>query len=369
MFEIFSPTIHVAAVRGEGFVDFLILIAILLTMMMPILAIPYIFMKLGSLAAKVQGAVNSVGRSAKNSATRAGKGLAKDQYKNSGFAQARNMRKEARGIERRRRALNGEGIGGKLFNAESSLSGRLPRTAGQKAGDKLMRERIEAVQRKESDERIANAHRNLTPHAALKLAGGTPPVPLNAADDAAIKYMNESGITADSELSARALGSYLHKTGFMTADVNKKLIDSVGPAGTPQANLARAKLNDVLNAEAQAGNQHHLGYGSVDANGNFQIAGQKAKGGSTADGIREIIQSKGIAAMPKEMYSDPDLHVDVATAVQQLYFDKNTEDQFMRGTLNLSKGKEVQGIADMLGMPVEQFEAQRQAYADKYKGG
>lgn len=350
-----------------AFVAFWVLIGMFIVLMLPVLAIPYIFVKMGSIAGKVQGKLNSWGRGARNTAMGSAKRAAKDQYKNSGFAQARQMRKESRGIERRRRALNGEGIGGALFNAEGKLAGRIPRTAGQAAGDRLMRERIEAVQRKERDERIANAQSNLTPNAALSLSGGTPVSPLNAADDAAIKYMHDSGIAAEPELRSRALGTFLNQNGFMTADVNKKLVESAGDASTEEGRLARAKVNDALNIEASKGGQYQYSYNSVDAAGNFKIAGQK--GTTVHEGIRGIIMSKGIAAMPKELYADKAIEADVQSAIQDLYTDPNTVDQFMRGTLSLSKGKEVEGVAKMLGMNVVDFEAERQKYADKYKGG
>lgn len=57
--------------------DLLILTGMLFVLMLPILAIPYIFIKLGSVAGRVQGMMNNVGRNARRSAT----GYAKDEAK------------------------------------------------------------------------------------------------------------------------------------------------------------------------------------------------------------------------------------------------------------------------------------------------
>lgn len=358
----------------QPFIAGIIFIGMIVALMLPILAIPYIFIKMGSAAAKLQSMGNNMVKRNMRKGANAGMRAGKDAYKQSGFKQARDMRKDSRRVASRQRALRGEGLSGALFKAEGAMAGRIPRTPGQVAGDRIMSEKVEEAQRKMREERIANAQSNLTPNAALHLSGGTPISPFNAADHAAVRYMQESGITAEPELASRALGSYLNQTGFMTADVNQRLVEGAGLASTDEGRLARAKVNDALNAEASKAGQHQYSYNSVDAAGNFEFAGQKidrklpVAEQTTANGIKNIIQSKGIAALPKELYSDDSIAPHVKTAIQELYTDAATQDQFMRGTLSLSKGKEVAGISKMLGMDVADFEAERQKYAEKYRG-
>lgn len=79
--DIASPltflAINITEELVNQFVAFWVLIGMFTVLMLPVIAIPYIFVKMGSVAGKVQGKLNSMGRSARGSATGAAKREAK----------------------------------------------------------------------------------------------------------------------------------------------------------------------------------------------------------------------------------------------------------------------------------------------------
>jgi len=178
----------------QVFVNFFIAIGMFVVLFLPLLLIPYIFIKLGSTAGKVQAKMNSMGRKGVRSGTKRGK----QAYNDSGFGQARQLRRDARKSERRKRTLEGKGLGGKLFQAEGAINSRIPRTAGQRAGDIAMTESIQAQQQKLEDARTATLKQAVTKRAGLNYAPliGQMQAGENAAAFAA-RYHSETGESLD----------------------------------------------------------------------------------------------------------------------------------------------------------------------------
>lgn len=348
---------------SEG--DIALKVAALIIQALPLFAMPFLFKVAGGVLGKIQAVTQGV----TNKAGKASGGFVKKRYENSGFGQAAAMRKKTKETVRQRRGLTGRGVRGALFNARQSIGAVTPR---QGEVNQLMQEQVSSARRGLDNERVKNADEMLTPFAALSLAGSTDPKHdynnLNASDKAAVDYMRSNGLDKG-ELGARSVGTYLNKTGFMTPDLNKKLVDMAGPAGTKEGNLARSTVNDQLNAAAMASGQYHLAYNKVDKNGNFQLMGQKS-GASDVDRLKDIIAAKGLSSLSKEAYArgagDFNEGGKYDAAFQDLYNNPATNESFMKSTLAISEEKKLQGLADALGMTRQNFELQRQAAAKKY---
>lgn len=149
----------------EPFITMMIFMGMIIALMLPIIAIPYIFIKLGSVAGILQAKGNSM---AKN--------FAKDRYKRSALGREAAARKQSRDAAAQRRWIEGRGVGGKLAQGRRRVSGmgtagplgKLRPTAA--AGNLALTEQLQEQQQKLEDARTATLKQAVVKNAGLPYA-------------------------------------------------------------------------------------------------------------------------------------------------------------------------------------------------------
>lgn len=135
----------------------------------------------------------------------------------------------------------------------------------------------------------------------------------NAQSMGSLQYATENGLMDKNNFGgARALADSLHSYGNMTEAAARSIV------GTGRSTNDKAKINEILNGEAQKAGQSYLGYNSVDQSGNFVPGGARAELGPGREKeavVKHVIDSKGLGGITKEMAGDSAWKVEVGTQV------------------------------------------------------
>lgn len=299
-------------------------------------------------------------------------------YENS---RARKMHKEARErskqkafLERQRRLMEDPGRRGQWYRRS------IRRTLGKGAAGELSESLYKAGKGLES-ERIQQLDSRLTRGAAIALASGDNfdektgivtdratgrmTAKLDTEDMAAVRYARATGAMTTTA-GAKAVGSKLHALGDMTIDMNQRLIDMGHSA------QEKSEINNVLNNAALGSGQLHLGYNALTDDGKILLAGQKTGSKPKTDireGLAGIISSKGVAALPKEIYSGAAFPQDIVRDVLGNMYYSSQRDSFVRQTLSINEDKKIDGIARALGISRADFDDERKRVSRAYRGG
>lgn len=336
------------------FIGMIIFIGIIAALMLPVLAIPYIFMKMGSMAAKIQSIGGGIA-----------KGLAKDRYKKSAVGRELAARKNAREAVKNQRYIEGRGLSGRTGKRVRGVLAGGARTQVGKETSRMVNEQMRVAREKIETDRLNVTAKNMS----LAVAGGIGTHSIaemqrisadtsdkrfkSEEDKASLDYLSRAG--ANSALLAQAAVKVKASADDMGTGADmEKLVNFV--KSSDGSNYDLSQLSKGIRDAALETKRKDLAYGDVVDGKYVQYKGKTP----------EQVVGSGIAGINKDSLKDPEL---VAAIRDKAARGSDDRMQIIQQTIHIDKTetlygdplKGTTGLAGDLGIPAALLQQARQS--------
>jgi len=334
----------------EPFIAGIIFIGMIVALMLPILAIPYIFIKMGSMAAKLQSMGGNMA-----------KGLAKDRYKKSAVGRELAARKQAREATSQRRYLEGKGVGGKLARGVRGARSATSLTPTGRETSRMLNEQMNEARDKITEGRIANAQKYMSLGVAQGHAKGETIESMlkqsragtaytSSEDKNALEYLSTSGA------GGRVLATASLNTMFSAEDIplengtHEASINRLAGMIDPNDSHENAQFSKSVRDGALKAGYKDLAYGDVSGGTYTKVVGKTP----------EQIVASGLSGINKESLTDVQIQAAIRAKAAR---GSNERIQLIQQTMHINKDASIDQLAADIGLTPDLMRQARQSIA------